>query len=1376
MKADEIAKIQQEFPGISDPKEFQYLAYVVYCGHIPSYTEFQNLRGFLHCTSASAYTYSEQLTKKEYIYRDTTAIGCREQWFMKVALFVLNHYSSWIESFEKLRPLRSDVQKYLWNIAVFISSRQFEEAKRLPRPQPRKSYEPGIPLDKYVSPLIQNSGYDEIATILGEDELQRLIKDVLNDALTRDNITKELLQRLDGIIRNHTGFTNLFHQECSDKAARMFDQIGAYYYFAFGPEQPGIPFTPAKNDTYWSLGCKGIDYLIRGDLYKAREQFGLALLDFNSIKKTSHDAFTFDDPILTYFYGLCIYKSSITPECSGVKSIEKALTAFQSVGTRHCNHHIGVTIILNYIDSTDAAVSNVVKTDVIGMIEKNDMPLNRLYASLILGYFKIHEDDSVKSSIGEMDWIPSTKILCHEVSPYIAVGFEMREELNQLYGGAPVLSSIKRKEDWEVLLHDLRTNIVAEVEAQKRIIYFLSGLWIHAIIEQKKLPNGEWDSGQTLPRVDFISCKYDSMNDVDRKVAIALGHKLIGTENDASIILPLLSGSDRVFVGDSFKRPYTPVEVEIVQPYIQFQARGTSIHIDSNICLDSDEKTLKKSSVQYYEENKYYVVNLSNLQHDLLSRILPTKELPLSALPQLKMLEEKLRHIIDVRSDLALAEAIPQLNGEKTLAVRITPDDGDFKIFFQSCPMPDGQERFAPGEGAEDIFDVENGFTKMVHRDLRGEFDVYNILRKELETKSVEFQDYQNAIISNPECLLHLLAFTHEHPDYYIVEWPEGQLLKFKGLFKPSDIDIQVVSNIDWFKIQGKISVGGGRFLSIKELINSFKEAGDSEYIRVGDKEYMKMSKTLRKHLAELSSLATGSKGGSLTVPQYRIGALAEVLGNEGGLNATIDQGYTNLLEKMKAAYSMDPAIPEGLNAELRPYQLDGYKWLTRLSSWGAGACLADDMGLGKTLQTLAYLLSRSKDGPSLVVAPKSVAPNWKQEAEKFTPSLNVTILNNEKKKKEMVEKAGPQDIIVITYGLLVTQTEALSKKMWNVICLDEAHQIKNKNTRTSNAAMELHSNHRMILTGTPIQNHLGDLWNLFQFINPGMLGPWQDFLDKYIRSGEAETEETREKLRSLTTPFILRRTKESVLKDLPEKISYPHLVELSNEEMLVYEKCRADAEEFFNNEMKKKEKSEMKISFFEMLTRLRLISNAVQLAYPDWKRGSSKVNELMDILENITETKANKVLVFSQFTSFLEIVSDELNKMGIQHLYLDGQTSMKERERNVKEFQEGDCQVFLISLKAGGLGLNLTSANYVILMDPWWNPAIENQAADRAHRIGQKRSVTVIRMVSAQTIEEKILKLHEKKQDLADKMLEGTAETSSLSMDDILDLVSPYR
>lgn len=513
-------------------------------------------------------------------------------------------------------------------------------------------------------------------------------------------------------------------------------------------------------------------------------------------------------------------------------------------------------------------------------------------------------------------------------------------------------------------------------------------------------------------------------------------------------------------------------------------------------------------------------------------------------------------------------------------------------------------------------------------------------------------------------------------------------------------------------------------------------------------------------------------------MPAVQIGALAKVLGDDGGLHADMDEGFKSLLTRMEEAYKSSPTLPDGLNATLRDYQLQGYQWMVRLDSWGAGACLADDMGLGKTVQALAFLLYKKDVGPSLVVAPKSVVPNWAAEAERFAPSLKVTILNELQDRKKALEGASSGDIFLVSYGVLVTSAEILKAVKWNVACLDEAHQVKNRTTRMSQAAMSLVAESRIILTGTPVQNHLGELWNLMQFINPGLLGTWTYFKDKYINGPEMDNYK-QELLKGLTQPFILRRTKEEVLRDLPDKISYEHMVHLSFDEMSVYEEARQLLEVKYKKNKTRKERAlvqDVKVEFFAELTRLRLMANAMELVNPLWKGGSSKVDALKDIMSTLMDGGENRVIIFSQFTSFLDIIGKMLTKEGFKYLYLDGETPLRERQMLVTKFQAGLCPIFLVSLKAGGLGLNLTAANYVIIADPWWNPSIEKQAEDRAHRMGQERAVTVIRLIAQHTVEEKILRLHKTKKELSDAVLEGTERSFKLSMDDVLDMVSPFR
>ena len=473
-----------------------------------------------------------------------------------------------------------------------------------------------------------------------------------------------------------------------------------------------------------------------------------------------------------------------------------------------------------------------------------------------------------------------------------------------------------------------------------------------------------------------------------------------------------------------------------------------------------------------------------------------------------------------------------------------------------------------------------------------------------------------------------------------------------------------------------------------------------------------------------------------------------------------------SLRQRIAESSKLQPRVPKTLKADLRKYQEEGFEWLSRVTSWGAGVCLADDMGLGKTLQTISLLLEQKKEGASLVVAPASVVPNWRNEIRKFAPSLNVLILNSADDRAAMIKKAKQGDIVLATYAMLNINEAELIEQEWNVICLDEAHTIKNPTTKMSKSAMKLRAKRKVILTGTPIQNHLSELWNLFQFINPGLLGSADAFKKKYILPIEGDRNKSRQiQLRKLISPFLLRRTKGEVIEELPEKNEVVRPVELSDTEMARYELQRAQAEAMVEVE------KNVSVSTLAEITRLRQLACSTALVDKKWEGVSSKTLAFIDLAESLNDS-GNRALVFSQFTSYFAEIKKMMDKTHLPYLYLDGSTPMKKREQLVREFQEGDCPFFLISLKAGGLGLNLTGANYVIHLDPWWNPAIEQQATDRAYRIGQEQDVTVYRLIAQHTIEEKILRLHKTKRDLADSLLEGTDMAHAMTQAELLELL----
>jgi SNF2 family DNA or RNA helicase len=488
---------------------------------------------------------------------------------------------------------------------------------------------------------------------------------------------------------------------------------------------------------------------------------------------------------------------------------------------------------------------------------------------------------------------------------------------------------------------------------------------------------------------------------------------------------------------------------------------------------------------------------------------------------------------------------------------------------------------------------------------------------------------------------------------------------------------------------------------------------------------------------------------------------------------------------RIDAALSRDYPLPQGLLATLRPYQIEGYEWLCRSSELGLGVCLADDMGLGKTIQILGLLLVRRSGGPALVVAPTSVCSNWLDEIARFAPSLVAVEYAGKQRDATLTRFQSPAagasvevnaklatepnppcpDVLIVSYALLQQDAQALASVEWNTAVLDEAQFIKNAQSLRAKAAFALRARYRVAMTGTPVENHLGDLFSIFRFLNDSLLGSWKQFQLLYMRPIERDGDNAqREALKRLIQPFMLRRTKDQVLRELPPLTVLRHEVRLSEEEALRYGILRRQIHEKLRTVHGKRDH---KLRVFAEITRLRRFCCHPRLVFPDASSECSKLHTFLELVDELSEN-GHRALVFSQFVDFLELVREQLDERGIRYLYLDGSTPKAARGARVKAFQAGEAPLFLISLKAGGFGVNLTAADYVIHLDPWWNPAVEAQATDRAHRIGQTRPVTVYRLITKDTIEEQILELHREKRTLAEALLDGTDVASKLDIEEL--------
>lgn len=604
---------------------------------------------------------------------------------------------------------------------------------------------------------------------------------------------------------------------------------------------------------------------------------------------------------------------------------------------------------------------------------------------------------------------------------------------------------------------------------------------------------------------------------------------------------------------------------------------------------------------------------------------------------------------------------------------------------------------------------------------------------------------------------------------YYLLKEGIHTLKQFGSIeFLNEDKEFKLYNSKD---ISGKLSIENKQILfkynfsmlddfELQELFTAFKnnkqfyKTRNNSFIDLDNKdikEFLNMAVLLDKEDFNNGAIAIDENKGI-----YLFNKLKKLKVNLSG-----EEVLKKLYDDLENINSKEALVYKDLNTTLKPYQEFGVKWLLNIAKLGFSGILADDMGLGKTIQIIAFL-TMQKNKNSLIVVPTSLIYNWIEEFGKFAPSLKIKVVYGDTKKRESILKEDIEyDVILTTYGTLKMDYDFYKEKEFDHFIIDEAQTIKNPKAKITECVKSINSKVKFALTGTPIENTLIDLWSIFDFLMPGYLKTKEEF-DERFKSNENLND-----LKDLISPFILRREKQNVLEELPEKQEKKIVINMTKEQKFIYNSYIKTIKEAIKNN---------KGSLFSHLTKLRLLCLDPSLVIGDYSGTSSKIDILMDIVQNNIKTN-RKILIFSQFTKALDLIKGYLENLDINYSYIDGKTSSKDRLKKVKEFNEGESSnVFLISLKAGGTGLNLTSANMVIHFDPWWNPSVENQATDRAYRIGQERSVEVLKLICKGTIEEKIVSLQDDKNSIIDSILDENImnkNLNNLTKEDILNILN---
>lgn len=873
---------------------------------------------------------------------------------------------------------------------------------------------------------------------------------------------------------------------------------------------------------------------------------------------------------------------------------------------------------------------------------------------------------------------------------------------------------------------------------------------------QKRSKRGGWTTGRELLPARILNKHADCLLEQDRAALRTLVQGLDAYRVGDETTLAELVGHPYVYWDDQHEMK---VEVDRGAPELRVLRQGVQIVVDIQPVLpyfSADVGVLAEGP------HRIRVYRLTEAQKSIAQVLGRGLRVPVEGLDEVSEIVEALSPVIGVQSEFVGSFAgAKAVDPDSSLHLFVLPQNAGLKFEMRILPLGAEGPLLRPGQGGRSVLAETKTGRQQTVRDFTKELEHRDDLLARcplLRRHSMGGFDFS---IEDPIDCLEVLDALSQGEDLGITfHWPEGKSMSVAQPLAPAEF--QVKKHNDWFAVDAALKVDEDTVLDVRALLAAHQN-GHGRFLALGHGRFVALTEKLRKQLERLADLSHQQDD---EVALHPLAAMA-AFGSDGQTHIRGDAHWKSLHGRVSQAMEGMPKVPHGLQAQMRDYQVTGFQWMSRLARAEMGACLADDMGLGKTLQALAVILERAGLGPTLVVAPTSVCPNWIEEAHRFAPSLRPR-LYAEHDRAKLIAEAGPCDVVIVSYGLLTRDTERFATTSWSTLVLDEAQAIKNYQTKRFQAVTELTSSFRLATTGTPIENNLDELWTLFHFLNPGLLGTREAFTKRFASPIENGSDPAaRARLREVVRPFILRRLKSEVLHELPPRTEITLRVELEPEEKALYENLRRQAAERFEKESDRKDT----MAVLAELMKLRRLCCHPDLVVPGAKVEASKLEAFRELVGELLEN-GHKALVFSQFVDVLGILRSELDAMGVSYQYLDGGTSLKDRAARVADFQSGKGDLFLISLKAGGTGLNLTAADFVIHYDPWWNPAVEDQASDRAYRMGQTRPVTVYRLVAKATIEEKIVELHRSKRDLASSLLEGTDIETRLDSDQLIALL----